>query len=340
VADVAEQGLDIVQLSRDLLAVLRHLVVARIAKNPSELIDLPDEERQAIESIARAAQETDLLRLHNGFSKGFDEVSRGADPRASLEMLLARLALRPPLLPIDELLVRLGALEKRLVTGRTGGPVAASGPAPRVALPKGPPPGSRGREPHAGARPGSASAPIDADDEDPDPAPREPASRATAPPAERTAERPSVELGPAKPEPDVDLAIPADTLERTLALLPSCDRLRTDDAQLAAYVEQTEVLTSNGPVIRLGIQDGFLFERELMVPEAAAKIQTHLIPDFGVDIRLEFTKVPATCSIGTVRAHLRQRERQVQIDELRNHPRVKQAVEVLGARIRQVILPD
>src|SRR5690606_1306047 len=91
VQEVAEQGLDIVQLARDLLASLRHLVVARIAKNPEQLIDLPDEERAEIESIARSTQESDLLRLHHGFSKSFDDVSRSVDPRASLEMLLARL---------------------------------------------------------------------------------------------------------------------------------------------------------------------------------------------------------------------------------------------------------
>jgi len=339
VRDVAEQGLDIVQLSRDLLAILRHLVVARIAKNPGELIDLPDEERAEIEAIARTAQESDLLRLHSGFSKGFDEVSRGADPRASLEMLLARLALRPPLLPIDELLVRLGALEKRLASGRAGAVATTSGSPPRPAPPRNPTPVARGRETHADARAGAPSAPVQDNDEDPDPAP--PAT--TGPKREPEPEpQPSAPPEPssAKPEPELGSTIPPDVLERTLALLPACDRLRADDGQLAAYLEQTEVLTASAPVIRLGIQEGFLFERELVTSAAIAKVQTHLALDFGADVRVEFAKVPVSVSIGSVRAHLRERQRRAQIDELRNHPRVREAVQVLGARIRQVVLPE
>ena len=341
VRDVAEQGLDIVQLSRDLLAVLRHLVVARIAKNPGELIDLPDEERGEIEAIARTAQESDLLRLHNGFSKGFDEVSRGADPRASLEMLLARLALRPPLLPIDELLVRLGALEKRLASGRAGAVATPSGPSPRPAPPRNPTPVARGREPHTDSRAGAPSAPSQDGDEDPHPAPAvlAPAVPAPAVPARAEAAPPERQAEPER-EPDQGPTIPPDVLERTLALLPACDRLRADDGQLAAYFEQTEVLVSEGPVIRLGIQEGFLFERELATSAASAKIQTHLALDFGADVRVEFAKVPIGVSIGSVRAHLRERQRRAQIDELRNHPRVKEAVQILGARIRQVVLPD
>jgi len=134
--------------------------------------------------------------------------------------------------------------------------------------------------------------------------------------------------------------IPAENLERTEALLPSCDRLRADDGQLASYLEQTEVLSCAPPVIRFGVDDGFLFERELTTPAAVAKIQGHLAQEFGEGIALEFTKVRVACSIGSVRTWLRERQRQVQIEELRNHPRVKQAVEILGARIRQVVLPD
>jgi len=389
VQEVADQGLDVVQLARDLLSYLRHLVVARIAKNPAQLIDLPDEERGEVEALARAAQESDLLRLHHGFSKSFDEVSRGVDPRASLEMLLARLALRPPLLPVDELLLRLGALEKRIATGRGG---AGAPPSPAGGGTRGRPAASRPRE--VRSEESSASRTTSARGEaaeDPDPAFAEPTTAAASfSPSEESAETPAAPPAPralplptpasaapalamptpaaaptaaparaqapapaptpaAVPIPAAAQAsgpaptmapIPSDTLDRTLRLLPTCDRLRQSDGQLAAYLEQTEVLACEPPLIRLVFEDGFLFERELTEATAVAKIQAHLAVDFGPDIGLEFVRSNVGSTIGNVRTWLRERERQAQIEELRNHPRVKQAVEVLGARIRQVVLPD
>lgn len=122
VADLAEQGFDIPQVARDLLALLRDLVIAKVCADPHTLLDRSDEEQKDILDLVASAHENDLLRLHQAFSKSFDEISRGADPRASLEMLLVRLALRPLLLPVDELLHRLAHLEKRLLGGGGGNP--------------------------------------------------------------------------------------------------------------------------------------------------------------------------------------------------------------------------
>lgn len=136
VGQIADQGFDMTHVARDLLGLLRDLVVARICENPSDLVELADEEREDVLSLAQSATESDLLRLHQGFSRGFDDISRGADPRANLEMLLVRLALRPPLLPVDELLHRLAGLEKRLAGGarpRPRGPGSGGAPPSRNA---------------------------------------------------------------------------------------------------------------------------------------------------------------------------------------------------------------
>src|SRR5208282_1822848 len=83
----------------------------------------------------------DLTRLYQGFSRGYDDVVRSGQPRMALEMTLIRLARRPPLLPLDELLARLGELEKRLGGGTPspprggarGGPTPPQGGAPAPA---------------------------------------------------------------------------------------------------------------------------------------------------------------------------------------------------------------
>ena len=160
VAQLAEQGFEMVHVARDLLATFRDVVVAKVCKDPAALLDLADEEQRDIIQLAAAADQDDLLRLHQGFSQGFDDIARGSQPRAALEMLLVRLARRPPLLPIDDLVRRLGALERRLSAsdGRSGGP-AASGrppsPAPAQHGGAGAAPSSRQRqsapaEPHVG----------------------------------------------------------------------------------------------------------------------------------------------------------------------------------------------
>src|SRR5690606_21521149 len=114
VAEVAEQGFDVPHVARDVLSLLRDLVVVKVVPHPADLLDLSDEEKKDLTALAQTSDADDLLRLHQGFSRGYDEVVRSADPRASLEMLLVRLARRPPLVPLDDLVGRLGNLERRL----------------------------------------------------------------------------------------------------------------------------------------------------------------------------------------------------------------------------------
>ena len=81
---------------------MRDIVVAKVCAEPGDLIDLADDERRDVMELAKSTDADDLLRLHQGFSQGFDDVVRSGQPRAALEMLLVRLARRPPLLPIDD----------------------------------------------------------------------------------------------------------------------------------------------------------------------------------------------------------------------------------------------
>ncbi len=122
---LAEQGFDLAHISRDLLRHLRNLVVAKVCSAPAtpapegapslrELLDLADEEVRDVVELAGRAEPDDLSRLFQGLSRAFDDIVRSGQPRMALEMALVRLARRPPLLPLDELLVRLGDLERRL----------------------------------------------------------------------------------------------------------------------------------------------------------------------------------------------------------------------------------
>ena len=79
-----------------------------------ELLDLADEEaREVVELSPRSGGRRPVAPLP-GVLAGFDDMVRSGQPRTALEMALVRLARRPPLLPLDELLSRVGDLEKRL----------------------------------------------------------------------------------------------------------------------------------------------------------------------------------------------------------------------------------
>ena len=132
---LAQQGFDLAHVTKDVLRHLRNLVVAKVCGAPTqgqgqgpglrELLDLADEEVRDVQELASRADPDDLSRLFQGFSRAFDDVVRSGQPRMALEMALVRLARRPPLLPLDELLTRVGELERRL------GGAPPPGPAPR-----------------------------------------------------------------------------------------------------------------------------------------------------------------------------------------------------------------
>ncbi|MDP9001082.1 MAG: DNA polymerase III subunit gamma/tau [Myxococcota bacterium] len=130
---LAQQGFDLVHVTRDVLRHLRNLVIAKMCAGQAQcdepslrqMLDLADEEVRDVLALTARADADDLSRCFQGFSNAYDDVVRSGHPRIALEMALVRLARRPPLLPLDELLARVGDLERRL--GGAPPPV----PAPR-----------------------------------------------------------------------------------------------------------------------------------------------------------------------------------------------------------------
>jgi DNA polymerase-3 subunit gamma/tau len=160
---VSRQGFDLVHLCRDLLHHVRNVVVAKVCTEPQarELLDLADEEIADVLALAQKSDTDDLTRLFSGLSRGFDEIVKSGQVRAALEMTLVRLARRPALLPLDDLLGRLADLEKRLATGAPPPPRGGGG-APSTGSGSGA--GRSSREPaHASGHPGQrAQGPMNA----------------------------------------------------------------------------------------------------------------------------------------------------------------------------------
>ncbi len=180
---LAERGLDLLHFSRALVELLRDLVVLRVSGPSTPLVALVEEERERALALAKRVEPAELQRAFHGASLLVEDVARAPMPRMALEMGLVRLASRPPLRPLAELVARLEAIEAKL--GATRGPSAfgrgATRESSRRASPGGamgpasdePAPALRG-EPTRSTRAVAPSPTIDA-------APRERASAAPPP---------------------------------------------------------------------------------------------------------------------------------------------------------------
>ena len=130
-------GCDMRRLTRDLLEHFRNLAVMHVSKG-ALVPDLPQEELETLRSQAKAIQPADADRCFRYLLQCDDEVGRSPYPKLVLEMTVLRLAAMEPLVPVDDLLRRLEALEGSAAVSpggsSGGGPAAAkrstSSPAP------------------------------------------------------------------------------------------------------------------------------------------------------------------------------------------------------------------
>ena len=364
IAELSNQGYDTAHVARDLLALLRDLVVAKVCKEPAALLDLADEEVRDVTQLADATHADDLIRLHQGFSQGFDDVVRSGQPRAALEMLLVRLARRPPLLPIDELLRRLGALEQRLGAPRAAGPVAGAPPTARSPQPQPQPqpappvPDLRARA--VDPRPREGRSVESARPEAPADGRKEPPPRSTPPEP-----RPNLERRPAI---DPDFAIPfpeqpgtekkaeskpapaapsrppqtepkAEDLAAFRAIL---DRVNERRPELAAFLARASILSSTPGEFRLGWAPGDMFSQGANDKDSQ-ELLTHLASDhFGAPTKVifEFESARAATikTVATLDAELRVQKQREAVAQAKRHRGITDAVEVLGARIKDLKL--
>jgi len=356
IAELANQGYDTAHVARDLLGLLRDVVVAKVCKEPITLLDLADEEVRDVQQLAEATHADDLIRLHQGFSQGFDDVVRSGQPRAALEMLLVRLARRPPLLPVDELVRRLAALEQRLAAPRPAQPAQASQPPSRGPAPQQP-----------------RSAPPQPEYQPPDLAPRAPdrrprevqSARPEAPPEGRKepppARRPEPELDP-------DFAIPfpehgeaekqtearalanaaprppqtepkAEDLAAFRAIL---DQVNERRAELAAFLSRASILSVTVGEMRLGWEPGDMFGHGANDKDSQELLTGLASGHFGVPTKVvfEFESARATTikTLATIDAEIRINKQREAEAQAKKHRGITDAVEVLGARIKNLKL--
>jgi len=135
IQSVVAQGADPLHFTRQLLQLLRDLVVLRVTEETTSLVDMVAEERSGARALCGAHDPLELQRVFASVAKLVDDVARAGSPRLVLEMGLVRVATRPKLRDVSELLARVERLEKSFGGGGgsrggapRGGPGAGGGP--------------------------------------------------------------------------------------------------------------------------------------------------------------------------------------------------------------------
>jgi DNA polymerase-3 subunit gamma/tau len=362
VGELAQAGYEMGHVARDLLALLRDLVVIRVAPEARGLLDVPDVEIEDLRRIAAKASPDDLTRMHVAFSKATEEILQSPSTRASLEMALVRLARRPPLVPIDDLLRRLGELESRLGSGGGGGGGGMARPASaREAQPRARPleDGADDPEP-ARAQPAPVPQPAFRAPEPPAfRAPEPPAFRAPEPPAFRAPEPPPPSAPP-PPEPRAPSVPPPpepahETPSHESPIRSSDDPrferfasfvavVREKSPRLAPLLERAALcdLNERGIVVALdpkSFEATFLGEagaRELLGVTTRAELGP--AAEFRI-VDLGRSKEPPATLARTYEEAAR--VRRAEADEaVRTHPLIAAAERFLGAQLKDVRIPE
>jgi DNA polymerase-3 subunit gamma/tau len=113
VARVDEFGYNMRQFCGELIDHFRNLTVLGAVGDGCDLLDLSEAELQSIREQATTASLEDLQRHVTILLRADGEMAHSGYPRLILEMALVRMATLAPLVPVSELMERLGKIEER-----------------------------------------------------------------------------------------------------------------------------------------------------------------------------------------------------------------------------------
>jgi DNA polymerase-3 subunit gamma/tau len=306
IGGLADKGVDMQHFARQLLQLLRDLVVLKLgAGDPAEWVP---EERETAMSLT---DDIDILELQRGFratSLVMDEMAQSPNPKLMLEMGLVRVATRPPLKSVAELLGRLEALQ-----GHHGIPGGSSGE-PRPQKPKSP---SKPSKPKAEAIPEPEPKP----NSEPEPTPRDPDQPIM--PATKHSGGFQTSSG--------EVLTPI----RRAALLEWEElvrRLEQQQPALAAVLEHGIPKAVGPDRIVLSFKDGSFYGRQAQSAESVAAIEQVAEQQLGarpkIEIRFDAQGEVSTKTVAAVAAQRREAELEAKRKEALNHPRVRDAIDV------------
>ncbi|MGE5180764.1 MAG: DNA polymerase III subunit gamma/tau, partial [Acidobacteriota bacterium] len=306
-----ERGVDEIQLARAIVRYLRDLAVLQVAPARRELVDASDEERAELREEAGQLDKTRVQQMFDRMLRCCDELGKTLQPRLVLDCALIDVATVEPLVPLGDLIERLGELEVRIARG---------GGAPRAPAPS------------SGGGGGTKPAPA--------PAPKKTSTSTSAS---------TMTVAPSGPVPKIDKTVasgsgphaipasPADVLREWEHVL---GKLEAIHVTLPGAFEPARVLAWTADRLELGFPAQF----EAIKERAESKLDT-----LREVLKSEFAQAPkitikviadaeATASRSILEAtrDKSSAERSKRESEAREHPITKHVLQTFGAQIKEI----
>ena len=303
---LADKSVDMQHFARQLLQLVRDLVVLKLgAGDPAEWVP---EEREAAEALIGDVDILELQRVFRATSMVMDEMAHSPNPKLMLEMGLVRVATRPPLQAVSDLVARLEALQSH--PGSGGG--SSGGPRPPKPNPK---PAPRSTKPKAEAKPEPETRP------EPEPKPQDPNQPIM--PATKHSGGFHTSSG------EVLTPIRRAALQEWEELVGT---LEQQQPALAAVLEHGIPKAVGPDRIVLSFKSGSFYGRQAESPESIAAIVRIAEQQLGarpkVEIRFDAQGEAATKTVAAVAAQRKEAEAEAKRKEALNHPIVRDAVDV------------
>ena len=131
VEEVLSTGKSVGVLIRDMLNFLNSCAVAAICKNPREILNLPEENFEAVDSLAKACDGHKILRVTEILAKAETDLRFALSGRITLETAVLKCAMPESDYDIDALIGKISMLEKK-IEAMQHSPAAAPRPAADV----------------------------------------------------------------------------------------------------------------------------------------------------------------------------------------------------------------
>jgi DNA polymerase-3 subunit gamma/tau len=125
---VALFGYDVRTFAEQLLEAVRNVHVVLQIRDGGDLLDLPDDEINRLQTLAEGQASETLQRHFEVLANGVDKLHRSEQPLLLLEMAVVKMASIRPFVPVQDMIDRLEALERRIRKAGLSSP-ASGGPA-------------------------------------------------------------------------------------------------------------------------------------------------------------------------------------------------------------------
>ncbi len=164
VEEILSTGKSVGVLLKDMLSFLNNCTIAKVCKNPREIINLPEENFSLLEKAAAHADGHKLLRVTEILTKAENDMRYSLNGRITLETAVLKCAMPHTDYDLDAIIGKINALESKI---ESGAPVAKQGgAAPRepVEIPR---ETVAVQEEKPAAKPVASALPVEEDDGNP-----------------------------------------------------------------------------------------------------------------------------------------------------------------------------